>query len=328
MPVLRSYVSGRWTAPPDGRPVRDAVTGEEIARISSEGIDLAAALDYGRRVGGPALRALTFHERAALAKAVGGMLREHRDELYALSARTGATLGDSKFDVDGGIGVLLSYASKARRELPNDTVYIEGAVEPLGRGGQFARPAHPHSPPRSGRPGQRVQLPGLGTAGENGPGADRRRAHAGQAGLADRVPDRAAGRADRRVRDPARGQPAAALRQRRRPAGPSRRAGPAQLHRLRLDRAPAAGASERRGPRGAFQRRGRLAQLLDPRPGRHARDARVRPVRPAARDRDDGEGRAEVHGDPPGLRARPAAGRGHRCGGGPAGKGRHRQPGR
>ena len=150
MPVLRSYVSGRWTAPPDGRPVRDAVTGEEITRISSEGIDLAAALDYGRRVGGPALRALTFHERAALAKAVGGMLRDHRDELYALSARTGATLGDSKFDVDGGIGVLLSYASKARRELPNDTVYTEGAVEPLGRGGQFA--------------GQHILTPRLGVA--------------------------------------------------------------------------------------------------------------------------------------------------------------------
>ena len=126
------------------------MTGEEITRISSDGIDLAAALDYGRRVGGPALRALTFHERAALAKAVGGMLRDHRDELYALSARTGATLGDSKFDVDGGIGVLLSYASKARRELPNDTVYTEGAVEPLGRGGQFA--------------GQHILTPRLGVA--------------------------------------------------------------------------------------------------------------------------------------------------------------------
>ena len=150
MPVLRSYVSGQWTAPPGGRPVRDAVTGEEVARISAEGIDLGAALDYGRRVGGPALRALTFHERAALAKAVGGMLREHRDELYALSARTGATLGDSKFDVDGGIGVLLSYASQARRELPNDTVYAEGAAEPLGRGGQFT--------------GQHILTPRLGVA--------------------------------------------------------------------------------------------------------------------------------------------------------------------
>src|ERR1700728_4267163 len=137
MPVLRSFLSGQWTAPPDGRPVRDAVTGEEVARISAEGIDLGAALDYGRRVGGPALRALTFHERAALAKALGSMLREHRDELYALSARTGATLNDSKFDVDGGIGVLLAYASRAKRELPNGTVYVEGAPEALGRGGQF-----------------------------------------------------------------------------------------------------------------------------------------------------------------------------------------------
>jgi oxepin-CoA hydrolase / 3-oxo-5,6-dehydrosuberyl-CoA semialdehyde dehydrogenase len=137
MPVLRSYVSGQWQAPPAGRPVRDAVTGQEVTRISSEGIDFGAALDYGRRAGGPALRALTFHERAALAKSVGLMLREQRDELYALSARTGATLGDSKFDIDGGIGVLLGYASKAKRELPNETIYVEGAVEPLGRGGQF-----------------------------------------------------------------------------------------------------------------------------------------------------------------------------------------------
>ena len=137
MAVLRSYVSGRWTSPADGRPVRDAVTGEEVARVSADGIDLAAALEYGRATGGPALRALTFHQRAALVKAVGTMLREHRSELYGLSARTGATLGDAKFDVDGGIGVLLGYASKARRELPNDTFYVEGAVEPLGRGGQF-----------------------------------------------------------------------------------------------------------------------------------------------------------------------------------------------
>ena len=150
MAVLRSYVSGRWTSPADGRPVRDAVTGEEVARVSADGIDLAAALEYGRATGGPALRALTFHQRAALVKAVGTMLREHRSELYGLSARTGATLGDAKFDVDGGIGVLLGYASKARRELPNDTFYVEGAVEPLSRGGQFT--------------GQHVLTPLLGVA--------------------------------------------------------------------------------------------------------------------------------------------------------------------
>ncbi len=115
----------------------DAVTGEEVTQISSAGIDFAAALAYGRGTGGPALRALTFHERAMLLKELGLKLREHRPELYELSARTGATLGDSRFDVDGGMGVLLSYASKARRELPNDTVYVEGPPEPLGKGGSF-----------------------------------------------------------------------------------------------------------------------------------------------------------------------------------------------
>jgi oxepin-CoA hydrolase/3-oxo-5,6-dehydrosuberyl-CoA semialdehyde dehydrogenase len=136
--MLRSYVEGRWFTPTDeGVPLSDAVTGEEITRVSSSGIDMGAALEYGRRVGGPALRELTFHQRAALLKALASRLRESRDELYALSERTGATLGDSKFDVDGGIGVLFSYGSKGRRELPNDTVYAEGPVEPLGKGGTF-----------------------------------------------------------------------------------------------------------------------------------------------------------------------------------------------
>ena len=136
--LLHSYVSGGWhTAADEGVPLHDAVTGEEVARVSSAGIDMASALDYGRRTGGPALRELTFHQRAALLKALGSHLREHRDELYALSARTGATLGDSKFDIDGGIGVLLSYGSKGKRELPNARVYLDGAVEPLSKGGTF-----------------------------------------------------------------------------------------------------------------------------------------------------------------------------------------------
>ncbi|MBR7826352.1 phenylacetic acid degradation bifunctional protein PaaZ [Actinospica sp. MGRD01-02] len=137
-PLLRSYVSGTWhTATDGGVALHDAVTGEEVARVSSAGVDFAAALDYGRTVGGPALRELTFHQRAALLKALASHLREHRDELYALSARTGATKTDSMVDIDGGIGVLFSYGSKGKRELPNDTVYVEGNVEPLSKGGTF-----------------------------------------------------------------------------------------------------------------------------------------------------------------------------------------------
>src|SRR5262245_32333983 len=110
---LRSYVSGGWHTPPDeGKPLRDAGPGGEIARVSSTGVDMAAALEHGRRVGGPALRELTFHQRAALLKALASRLREHREELDALSARTGATTSDGFFDIVGGIGVLFSYASK------------------------------------------------------------------------------------------------------------------------------------------------------------------------------------------------------------------------
>jgi oxepin-CoA hydrolase / 3-oxo-5,6-dehydrosuberyl-CoA semialdehyde dehydrogenase len=138
MTALRSYVSGVWHTPPDeGAPVHDAVTGDQVCRISSTGVDFAAALAYGREQGAR-LRELTFHQRAALLKALASHLREHRAELYALSARTGATKADSWIDVDGGIGTLLSFSSKGRRELPNATVYAEGAPEVLGKGGTFA----------------------------------------------------------------------------------------------------------------------------------------------------------------------------------------------
>src|SRR3712207_8680652 len=94
-------------------------------------------LDHARTVGGPALRELTFHQRAALLKQLGLRLMAGKEEFYALSRRTGATDRDSAFDVDGGFGTLLSYSSKGRRELPDDTVYLDGAVEPLGKGGTF-----------------------------------------------------------------------------------------------------------------------------------------------------------------------------------------------
>jgi oxepin-CoA hydrolase/3-oxo-5,6-dehydrosuberyl-CoA semialdehyde dehydrogenase len=137
--ALRSYVQGSWVEPSgdDGVAMFDAVTGEQIDTVSSAGVDMAGALAYGRTVGGSALRDLNFHQRAAILKSLALHLREQREDLYAVSARTGATLGDSKFDVDGGIGVLLAYASKGKRELPADTVIVEGPAEPLGRGGQF-----------------------------------------------------------------------------------------------------------------------------------------------------------------------------------------------
>ena len=84
-----------------------------------------------------ALGALTFHQRAVLLKQLAQVLTERKDELYALSTRTGATKTDSWVDIDGGIGVLFTYSSKGRRELPNAKVYVDGAVEPLSKDGSF-----------------------------------------------------------------------------------------------------------------------------------------------------------------------------------------------
>jgi oxepin-CoA hydrolase / 3-oxo-5,6-dehydrosuberyl-CoA semialdehyde dehydrogenase len=136
--LLESYAAGRWyAAPDDGTPIADAVTGETVARISSTGLDVPAMLAYARDVGGPALRELTFHQRAALLKQLGLRLMGEKKDFYAISRRTGATDSDSAVDVDGGFGTLLSYASKGRRELPDDTIVLDGPVEPLGKRGTF-----------------------------------------------------------------------------------------------------------------------------------------------------------------------------------------------
>src|SRR5260221_3829755 len=104
MTVLASYTGGQWRAPSgEGAPLHDAVTGDEVARISSDGIDKAAALDYGRAVGGPALRELTFHQRTAILQSLVSYLLQHLEELFALSALTCVNLNDSMFDLGGGI---------------------------------------------------------------------------------------------------------------------------------------------------------------------------------------------------------------------------------
>ncbi|HEY4365633.1 MAG TPA: phenylacetic acid degradation bifunctional protein PaaZ [Steroidobacteraceae bacterium] len=135
---LKSYVQGRWhPGERDALLLRDATTGQVIAEASSDGIDFRAALRHAREVGGPALRRLTFHERAALLKRVAKLLTEHKEEFYTLSYATGATRADSWIDIDGGIGTLFAYASRGARELPNSRVYVDGDVEVLSKTGTF-----------------------------------------------------------------------------------------------------------------------------------------------------------------------------------------------
>ena len=135
---LESFVVGKWQAGAgSGSALRDATSGEVIARATADGLDTRALLEHARTVGGPNLRRLSFHERAALLKMLARYLTEHKDEFYPLSYATGATRGDSWIDIDGGISTLFVYASKGTRELPNSRVYIDGAVEALSKTGSF-----------------------------------------------------------------------------------------------------------------------------------------------------------------------------------------------
>jgi oxepin-CoA hydrolase / 3-oxo-5,6-dehydrosuberyl-CoA semialdehyde dehydrogenase len=136
--TLQNYAEGRWVAGSGGlAELRSAVSGDVVALASSQGLDFAAMLKFARDEGGPALRRLTFHDRAKMLKALADALTAKKDALYELSYQTGATKADSWIDIDGGIGTFAVYQGKGRRELPNDTLLIDGGIEALSRGGTF-----------------------------------------------------------------------------------------------------------------------------------------------------------------------------------------------
>ncbi|MEB7505865.1 phenylacetic acid degradation bifunctional protein PaaZ [Arthrobacter koreensis] len=139
--VVPSFVQDEWWTPENtsgsSAEVRDASTGELLALVSTDGLDTAAAVEHGRTVGHRGLAGLTFHQRALKLKELAQYLNGRRPELYEISARTGATKIDSMVDIDGGIGVLFTFGSKGRRELPNSTVVIDGTPEVLSKDGSF-----------------------------------------------------------------------------------------------------------------------------------------------------------------------------------------------
>ena len=138
MRKLASYACGEWVAAPDsGQLLRDAVSGEPVALIGSDGLDFQAMLDHARNIGGPALRHYTFHQRALMLKELGKYLMAHKDEFYADSWATGATRNDAWIDIEGGISTLFVYSGKGRREMPNAHLYLDGAQERISREGSF-----------------------------------------------------------------------------------------------------------------------------------------------------------------------------------------------
>jgi len=135
---LLNYERDRWVAGDSGlSELPSAIDGSPVAVAGSGGLDFGGMLRHAREVGGPALRKMTFHERARMLKGLGLAIMDNKEALYDLSYQTGATRKDGWIDIEGGAGTLFSFSSKGRRELPDAHVLLDGALEPLSKGGSF-----------------------------------------------------------------------------------------------------------------------------------------------------------------------------------------------
>ncbi len=136
--ILQSLAFDRWIEPSSGFvDIPSAVDGRVVARASSADLDFAAMVRHAREIGGPALRKLTFHQRADRLRALAAYVSERKEALYKLAGDTGATRRDNAIDIEGGLGTLSAYASRGRRDLPDAKFVVEGDVEGLSKGGTF-----------------------------------------------------------------------------------------------------------------------------------------------------------------------------------------------
>ena len=124
--VLQSFIGGQWLGSQPSSALRSAVNGQVVAHTHAESPDFGLAVEHARRVGVPGLLKLDFQQRAAALKALAKYLTARKEELYAVSAHTGATRADSWIDIEGGTGTLFAYASSGSNELPSGNVWHEG----------------------------------------------------------------------------------------------------------------------------------------------------------------------------------------------------------
>jgi oxepin-CoA hydrolase/3-oxo-5,6-dehydrosuberyl-CoA semialdehyde dehydrogenase len=136
--VLQSFVAGHWVGQQPAQALHSAINGKEVAFAHAESLDFAEALQYGRTTGLNGMLAMDFQQRAAALRALAKYLGERKEELYAISAHTGATRIDSWVDIEGGTGTLFAYAGMAASELPSGNLIHEGPVASLGKKNTFA----------------------------------------------------------------------------------------------------------------------------------------------------------------------------------------------
>lgn len=134
---LENYALGKWVSGDgEGQVLFNAINGEPVATASSKGLDFAEMMTYARKVGGPALRKMTFQERGLMLKKLAMHLTNEKEKFYKVSWATGATRADSWIDIEGGIGNLFTYAS-LRRQFPDETFCLDGDAVKLSKNGTF-----------------------------------------------------------------------------------------------------------------------------------------------------------------------------------------------
>jgi len=137
-PILQSLIADRWVGSRAGAALASAIDGTTIYQTHADAIDFGEALAHARKVGGPALLAMDFQQRAARLKALAAYMNERKESLYTISRHTGATRNDGWVDIEGGTGTLYAYASMGGNELPSGNVVHEGPAVQLGKKGHFA----------------------------------------------------------------------------------------------------------------------------------------------------------------------------------------------
>jgi len=134
---LSSLVYGQeYAAQADLRTVYHAISGEAVYQVGSQGIDTQAVVKYAKQKGAT-IATWTFHQRANALKQVAQYLMERKEDFYELAKATGCTRKDAWIDIEGGVGTLYAYSSLVRRELSDETAWVEDAWIPLSKQGSF-----------------------------------------------------------------------------------------------------------------------------------------------------------------------------------------------
>lgn len=116
--LLPNYVSSRWAqGVGPGIPLVDPVLGNELARVSSAGIEFEQAFAYARHTGSRELGTLTYKQRGKALSACVAVLKQNRERYLLISLEnSGTATADSMIDVDGAI-FTLNYFAKAGKNL-------------------------------------------------------------------------------------------------------------------------------------------------------------------------------------------------------------------